>query len=89
MTDQGWADRMFDASAKLPPAGILQGNLHFPGSFDACLAVSGPEFQGKMAMLTLGTVYGADGARAARPAGGKFPTVAHLNPKGEIKYTIK
>ena len=72
VTGQAWADRMFDASAKLPAAGILAGNFHFPGSFDACLAVVAPEFQTKMAMVTLGSMYGGggNGARAARSVPG-------------------
>ena len=38
---------MFDASAKFPPAGVLQGYLHFPGDFDSCLEVVAPGFTGK------------------------------------------
>ena len=43
---------MFDASAKLPPSGLLQGTLHFPGNFDSCLEVVAPEFTGKHCLLT-------------------------------------
>lgn len=49
---QGWALKMFDASAKLPPPGMLQGTLHFPGNFDSCLEVMGPGFTGKYVGLT-------------------------------------
>ena len=38
---------MFDASAKFPPAVVLQGYLHFPGDFDSCLEVVAPGFTGK------------------------------------------
>ena len=43
---------MFDASAKLPPSGVFQGNIHFPGNFDSCLEVVAPTFRGKYFMLT-------------------------------------
>ena len=43
---------MFDASAKFPPAGVLQGYLHFPGDFDSCLEVVAPGFTGKYVGLT-------------------------------------
>ena len=39
LASQGWADQMFDASGKLPGPGVLQGNLHSPGTMESCLKV--------------------------------------------------
>ena len=54
----GAALKMFDASAKLPPAGQLTNFiLQHPGTFDSCLEVSLPEWKGGK--------YPNDGAQAS------------------------
>ena len=52
-----WAHKMFDASAKIPRVGLLEGHQHFPGNFDSCLETQSShgddmveEFSGKMCM---------------------------------------
>lgn len=35
---------MFDASAKLPKTGMLQGRRHFPGNMDSCLEITPEAF---------------------------------------------
>jgi len=64
----GAALKMFDASAKLPPAGQLTNFiLHHPGTFDSCLEVSIPEWKGQHCLLT-SFAKGA-GAMKRAPAG--------------------
>ena len=47
---------MYDASAKIPRVGLLEGHQHFPGNFDSCLEVVSQQFEdigqfsGKMCM---------------------------------------
>ena len=48
---------MYDASAKIPRVGLLEGHQHFPGNFDSCLEVVSShaedemdQFTGKMCM---------------------------------------
>ena len=44
----GAALKMLDASAKLPPAGMLTNLiLHHPGSFSSCLEVQSPNLTGQ------------------------------------------
>ena len=54
---------MYDASAKIPRVGLLEGHQHFPGNFDSCLEIVSEDFDdigqfsGKMCMsMGLATV---------------------------------
>ena len=55
-----WVYKMFDASAKIPKTGLMQGRRAFPGNFDSCLEVvaTNQNFRGKHCMIQ-GTAYGA------------------------------
>ena len=47
-----WALRMFDAMPKLPPSGILEGNIiHFPGAYSSCMAAAAENFRGKHCLM--------------------------------------
>ena len=56
-----WVYKMFDASAKIPKTGVMQGHLSFPGNFDSCLEVvstsENQNFRGKHCMIQ-GLAYG-------------------------------
>ena len=56
-----WVYKMFDASAKIPKTGVMQGHLSFPGNFDSCLEVvstsENQNFRGKHCMIQ-GLPYG-------------------------------
>jgi len=44
----GWALKMFDASGKLPPSGLLEGSFtRLPGNLESCLEVEAPTFMGQ------------------------------------------
>ena len=44
----GWALKMFDASGKLPPSGLLEGSFtRLPGNLKSCLEVEAPTFMGQ------------------------------------------
>ena len=51
-----WYLKMFDASAKLPPPGMLQGNFHYPGSFSSCLEVDAGRFKGQHCLMTINSI---------------------------------
>ena len=58
---------MYDASAKIPRVGLLEGHQHFPGNFDSCLEIVSEDFDdigqfsGKMCMsMGLATVSPED-----------------------------
>ena len=54
-----WVYKMFDASAKIPKTGLMQGRRAFPGNFDSCLEVmaTNQNFRGKHCMIQ-GLAYG-------------------------------
>ena len=56
-----WVYKMFDASAKIPKTGLMQGRRAFPGNFDSCLEVvstsENQNFRGKHCMIQ-GLPYG-------------------------------
>ena len=54
-----WVYKMFDASAKIPKTGLMQGRRAFPGNFDSCLEVvaTNLNFRGKHCMIQ-GLAYG-------------------------------
>ena len=54
-----WVYKMFDASAKIPKTGLMQGRRAFPGNFDSCLEVeaTNQNFRGKHCMIQ-GIAYG-------------------------------
>merc|ERR1740128_836499 len=52
VTGNGWAYKMFDANPILPPPGLLSGNLKWLGSFESCLEVKAPTFQGKQCLIS-------------------------------------
>jgi len=53
MEGNGQALKMMDASAKVPPPGMLTDFIvHHPGSFDSCLEVQLDEFAGQHCLLT-------------------------------------
>ena len=61
---------MYDASAKIPRVGLLEGHQHFPGNFDSCLEIVSDDFddtgnfRGKMCMsMGLATVTPEDAER--------------------------
>jgi len=51
LTGNAWAYKMYDASAFLPPSGLLEGTFKFLGAFDSCKEVNAPAFTGKHCMI--------------------------------------
>ena len=88
---EGWAYKMFDASAKLPSSGILQGNfMHFPGNFDSCLEVVGPGFTGKYVLLTFAELDLSLFGRNLKKSNQKLPnTVTNKFPAHKVREIIK
>ena len=57
----GWALKMFDASGKLSPSGILEGSIFFlPGNLDSCLEVEAPAFNGQWCSFWIRNALGKD-----------------------------
>ncbi|XP_069123540.1 nose resistant to fluoxetine protein 6-like [Argopecten irradians] len=52
MNRKQWAIQLIDAAGKIP-AGLLDGNMMWTGSYDECLAVHAGKFDGKYCMASL------------------------------------